>query len=75
MIGALLGDLLPYLVAALVALGGLWGYGRSKKRQGAAENAREAEIEDAEHAESIRNRVRDDRVKRMRELEGRGYRD
>ena len=42
-ITALFGDLIPYILAAVAALAGLWGWGKVKKREGAqAERAREA---------------------------------
>jgi hypothetical protein len=63
MIAAIFGDLIPYIVAALVAVAGFWGYGKVKKREGAVE--RDAKRDAADAKETIkalegRNAVEDD---------------
>jgi hypothetical protein len=72
---ALIFDFLPYILGLFAVVGGIWGYGAAKKKAGAAAHAQEAKDEDFEHAADIRADVRDKRVERLRELEGRGYRD
>jgi len=63
------------IVAALAFVAALFGWGRSKKRQGAAEAAVKAQREDFENAQDIRRRVSDDRAERVRSLDDAGYRD
>lgn len=57
MITALLGDLIPYLVAALAALGGLWGWGRKKERDGRRKVVDEIERADREEALDVREKL------------------
>lgn len=59
-------------VAALLAILGIYLAGRKDARQTAKSDAYE---DDHEHAADIRKRVRDDRVERLRELDGSGWRD
>ena len=47
MISALFGDLIPYIVAALAALAGLWGYGRVKRREGVKDERASRAAQDA----------------------------
>ncbi len=63
------------VAAALALVAALFGWGRSKKRQGAAEAAVKAQREDFENAQDIRRRVFDDRAERVRSLDDAGYRD
>ena len=59
-------------VAALLAVLGIYLAGRKDARQTAKSDAYE---DDHEHAADIRKRVRDDRVERLRKLDGAGWRD
>ena len=59
-------------VAALLAILGIYLAGRKDARQEAKSDAYE---DDHEHAADIRKRVRDDRVERLRKLDGSGWRD
>ena len=59
-------------VAALLAVLGIYLAGRKDARQTAKSDAYE---DDHEHAADIRKRVRDDRVERLRKLDGSGWRD
>lgn len=60
-------------IAAVVAIFGatLWSVWQGGKRRA----AKEAELDDYENADSIRNSVDRDLDKRVREHEGRGFRD
>jgi len=59
MITALFGDLIPYIVMALTAVGAIWGYGRLEKRKGAKE--RDAKRDAADAKETIKaHEVRDE---------------
>lgn len=58
--------------AALLAVLGIYLAGRKDARQTAKSDAYE---DDHEHAADIRKRVRDDRVERLRKLDGSGWRD
>ncbi len=68
---ALLKPFLPYLAA----LAALLGFGVLKKQQGKAQEKAKAQVEDFEHAESIRDRVRDNRADRLRQYDDAGWRD
>ena len=57
MIAALIGYILPYLVAALAGLAGLWGYGKVKQRQGMAEEREKQTAKDAESKEEAHERI------------------
>ena len=57
MIAALIGDILPYLVAGLAGLAGLWGYGKVKRREGVrAERTKEA-VQAAEAEREAHERI------------------
>ena len=62
-------------IAIIAAIIGVFGYGAAKKRQGKTEAKGKAQVEDYEHAESIRNRVRDNRADRLRQYDDAGWRD
>lgn len=67
MIGALLGDLVPYLVAAVVAVIGFLGYGKVKERKGKKEADARHKAEAAEatiKAHEVRNEVEADIARR-----------
>jgi hypothetical protein len=64
-----------YLALALTALAAWWGNGKLKERKGRKEEEAAAKERDRVNAENIRNRVARDRDQRVRELDGRGYRD
>jgi hypothetical protein len=55
MIGALLGDLVPWIIGAMVALAGVWGYGRSQKTQG----RKDAEVKGLKDSNERQERGRD----------------
>ncbi len=59
-------------VAAILALLGIYLAGRRGASQRAKSDAYE---DDHEHAADIRKRVRDDRIERLRKLDGSGWRD
>ena len=61
--------------AALVAVAGVLTFGALKRRERAQAARADAKDKDYEHAQDIRDRVVDDRAQRVRELDGRGYRD
>ncbi len=67
--------LMRKLGAALVAVAGVLTFGALKRREGAQAARADAKDKDYEHAQDIRDRVVDDRAQRVRELDGRGYRD
>lgn len=79
MIGALLADILPYLIAAVAGVVGVWGYGAHKERKGRKAGREETYIEakarDHEKAAEIRNRVERDLDGVVREFDDAGYRD
>lgn len=67
MISALFGDLIPYLVAALAAVAGIWGYGKVKKREGAVERDAKRDAADAKEtieALEARNEIEADIARR-----------
>lgn len=66
---------LAWLAGVLAVVVAVLTWGRSKKRQGAAEAAAKAQKEDYENAQDIRRRVSDDRADRVRSLDDAGYRD
>ena len=43
MIGGMLSEALPWLVSAVVALAGVWGYGATQRRKGREDAAQEAQ--------------------------------
>lgn len=63
MIGALLADILPYLIAAVAGVVGVWGYGAHKERKGRKAGREETYIEtlreSAEKVEAGREAVSD----------------
>lgn len=63
MIAALFGDLIPYIVAALAALAGLWGFGKIKRREGVTTERAKRDAQDAKEtikAHEVRNEVEAD---------------
>jgi hypothetical protein len=64
-----------YLALAVTALVAWWGNGKLKERKGRKLEEVAARERDRVNAENIRNRVARDRDQRVRELDGRGYRD
>ena len=71
----LLADVLPWLIGVLAAVGGLWGYGRHKTKQGAQARDQKARDQDYEKADAIRDRVDRHLDERVRDLDDAGYRD
>ena len=74
MIGALFGDLWPYLIAAVTILAGL--YGAKKKSECHKQAETKAKEADYENAADIRDRVEHGPDERMREAhDDAGWRD
>ena len=71
-LGTRLGRLISAAVAGAAVVLGVWGAG---KRQGRSDARREAIEDDFENAADIRDRVERDLDKRVREFDGRGFRD
>jgi len=71
----LLSPFFGYIAVAIAALVAWWGNGKLKERKGRKEEEAAAKERDRVNAENIRNRVTRDRDQRVRELDGRGYRD
>jgi hypothetical protein len=57
MIAALFGDLIPYIVMALTAVAGIWGYGRLEKRKGAQERDAKRDAQDAQAERETHERI------------------
>lgn len=62
MIDAIIGKFLPYIIAALAALGGLWGYGVAKKKQGRSQERSERAAQDARADMAAHERMNDAEV-------------
>lgn len=75
MISALLGRIVPWLMAALAALGGLVAYALGQRAKGRSQERQQAEDRDNDRADQIRNRVERELPDRLREFDGAGYRD
>lgn len=78
LIAAFLKPILPWIIAAVTALGGLWGYGRIKRREGVkAERARD-DAADAQAERETHERINqadtgaglsdDARIERLRDF-------
>lgn len=72
MIGALLSEALPWLVSAVVALAGVWGYAQRRKgREDAAQEAQEKELKAHDrinNADTGGGSTDDERIKRLQRL-------
>ena len=64
-----------WIVAGLGAVLAFLAYGKSQQRKGKKEVLREVREADNEKAAEIHNRVERDLPDRVREMDGRGYRD
>ena len=71
-LGTRLGRLISAAVAGAAVVLGVWTAGN---RQGRSDARREAIEDDFENAADIRDRVERDLDKRVREFDGRGFRD
>jgi len=56
-----LGQILPYILAAVAVLGGLWGYGKQQKRKGARELQDKLKSADQKEAARIQDMLNEDR--------------
>lgn len=57
MIELLLGDFLPYIIGAVVALAGIWGYGKKREGDGRKKVVDEIEKADRKEAAGIREKL------------------
>lgn len=74
-IADLIAPLLPWIIGAfgiLAAVVSAWFGGQARGKDKANSDAKD---EDYENADDIRRRVSTDRAKRVRELDGQGWRD
>ena len=75
MIAWLVAQVLPWLLAAVAALGGLLAYGRHRERKGRADRDQDAMEFDHDKADDMRRRVERDPSDRLRRYDDAGYRD
>ena len=57
MISAILGEVLPYIVAGLAAIAAFWGYGRRERKRGRDEVVTEIEKADRETATGVKEKL------------------
>ena len=74
MIGGILSEALPWLVSAVVAIAGVWGYGAAQRRRGREDAAHEAQEKELKahdrinHADTGGGATDDERLKRLQRL-------
>ena len=74
MIGGILSEALPWLVSAVVALAGVWGYGAVQRRKGREDAAQEAQKREMEAHDRINEAdtgggaTDDERLKRLQRM-------
>jgi len=74
MISGMLSEALPWLVSAVVALAGVWGYGTAQRRKGREDAAQEAQEQELKAHDRINNAdtgggaTDDERLKRLQRL-------
>jgi len=68
-------EIIQWLLGGLGAFAAILFYGRHQRRKGKKEVLREAQEADHENASEINDRVERHLDQRVREMDGRGYRD